>query len=441
MRENFSNRFGVLVAVAGSAIGLGNLWRFPYIMGKHGGGAFILLYLLFVIVICLPIMYSEMVIGRRAQANAYGAFRRLAPGSLWTGAGVISILAPVVILGYYSVVGGWTLKYMQMALCGSFGRRENLDGLFGGFISSPGEPLLWHLGFLGLTALIVLGGIKNGIEKYSKILMPALFVMVILMAARAITLPGAGAGVEFLFRPDFSKLNGEVVLAAMGQAFFSLSLGMGAIITYGSYMKRKENIPRTSALVVATDTGFAILAGLAIMPAVFAFGIEPGQGPGLVFITVPKILAQLPLGGLFATVFFAILAVAALTSSISLLEVMTTFLSEEFRMGRKAAVAVSFGVIAVLGAVASLSFDPDMRLILFGKSAFDAMDYFASNILLPLGGLLIVLFTGWRMPRAELLEELSAGGGFRLGLFRAVRFLLRYVIPVAIAAILLGNVF
>jgi NSS family neurotransmitter:Na+ symporter len=322
---------------------------------------------------------------------------------------------------------------------GVTGAAGDLQTLFGGFVASPWEPITWHLGFLLVTALIVAGGVRGGIERCSKVLMPALFVMVALMAVRSLTLPGASAGVEFLFKPDFSLIDGSALLAAMGQAFFSLSLGMGIIITYGSYMKRTDSIPRTGLQVMLADTSFAIIAGLAIMPAVFAFGIEPGQGPGLVFVTVPGILMQLPLGALFATIFFAILAVAALTSAISLLEVMTAFMTEEFRLHRRAGVAVSFAIVAVLGVLASLSMNPTLKLDLFGKNAFDLMDYVSSNILLPTGGLLIVLFAGWKLAPADLRDELTAGGGMRPWLYRTTRFLLRYIVPVGILAIFLSN--
>ncbi len=441
-RDSFSNRFGILAAVAGSAVGLGNLWRFPYIMGKNGGAAFIILYLVFVVVICLPIMYSEMAIGRRTRANAYGAFKQLAPRSPWMITGMVSIVAPITIMGYYSVVGGWTLKYIQMALSGAFseGGTVNPDMLYREFTSSAYEPIFWHLIFLSLTALIVVAGVKKGIEKYSKILMPVLFVMVALMAVRSMTLPGAWQGVEFLFKPDFSKIDGNVALQAMGQAFFSLSLGMGAIITYASYMKREESIPKTGKLVVVADTGFAILAGLAIMPAVFAFGIEPGEGPGLVFITVPRILMQLPLGMLFSTVFFFILAIAALTSAMSLVEVMTAWLSEEFKMGRRTAVGVSFVTLGIMGTLTSLSLNPGMGLTIFGKDVFSLLDYLSSNILLPAGGLMIVLFTGWRFAERDLRDELTGPNALDGKGFNRVYFLLKYIVPVAIAAVFLGNI-
>ncbi len=443
-RDGFTSKFGVLVAVAGSAVGLGNLWRFPYMVGTHGGAAFILLYLLFVIVICLPIMFSEFIIGRRTQSNVFGAFRKLAPGTAWPGIGFLSVLAALCIMAFYSVVGGWTLKYIELSITGVFSERDSsntLETMFNHFIASPVEPLFWHLLFLCLSGAIVFFGIKNGIEKYSKILMPVLFFMVMLLAVRALMLPGAGAGVEYLFKPDFSKITGEVALAALGQAFFSLSLGMGCVITYGSYVKKNANLINTSFKVMLADTGFALLAGLAIMPAVFAFGIAPGEGPSLVFITVPKIFMQLPFGTFFSVVFFIVLMVAALTSAISLLEVITAYLKEEFHIKRGMAVGIAITAIGILGAFSSLSQGSLSDVTIFGKNIFDMFDYLSSNILLPLGGLLIVLFVGWKMKRTDVYDELTNGGSIRMHSFNTVLFLLKYIIPVAIAIILINSAF
>ncbi|MBR4883111.1 MAG: sodium-dependent transporter, partial [Bacteroidales bacterium] len=322
-RDGFASSFGVLVAMAGSAVGLGNLWRFPYLVGTNGGAAFIILYLVCVLLLALPIMYSEFIIGRRSQANVFGAFEVLAPKTGWCNVGFIYVLCSIVIISFYCVVGGWTLDYFFKSLAFKFTTTDTaaLDGMFGATVASVGSSLGYMILFLIATALILYAGVKNGIEKYTKVMMPMLFVIVIVIAIRSVTLPGASAGLDFLLKPDFSKVTAKTFLEALGQAFFSLSVGCGSIMTYASYVKKKESIIGLSAQTAITDTIFAIIAGLAIMPAVFAFGISPGQGPGLVFVTLPYIFAQLPLGSILAIMFFFMLFIAALTSSISMLEV------------------------------------------------------------------------------------------------------------------------
>ncbi|MCK9305838.1 MAG: sodium-dependent transporter [Bacteroidales bacterium] len=440
-RDGFASRFGILVAVAGSAVGLGNLWRFPYLVGNNGGAAFILIYLLFVFLLCLPIMFSEFVIGRRTGANVFGAMKKLAPRSGWLSIGVISVVTSFCILSFYSVVGGWTVDYIIRSFSPGFLTADSgaLSDTFKHFISSPLRPAVMMLIFLGLSALIVSGGIKNGIERYSKILMPVLFLLIVILAIRSVTLPGASQGVNFLFNPDFSKLKSDSILAALGQAFFSLSLGMGCIITYGSYVKKKESIVKISVISSLADTLFAILAGLAILPAVFAFGISPGEGPGLVFITLPQIFAQMPGGMIISAAFFVILLVAALTSEISLLEVVVAYLTEELKLTRRTAVVLTFAVAGFFGLLCSLSEGTLSEYRLFGKNIFDLFDYTASNILLPAGGLLMVMFTGWKMKKADLLDELTNGGMHTMSryLFKGVVFSLKFLAPVAITFVLL----
>jgi NSS family neurotransmitter:Na+ symporter len=444
-RDGFGSRFGVLVAVAGSAVGLGNLWRFPYMVGNNGGAAFIILYLFFVILLCLPIMFSEFVIGRRTQSNAFGAIKKIAPKSGWLSIGVISVVASICIMSFYSVVGGWTLEYIFKSFSPDFLTSDStsLANQFSGFSQSSFMPVAMHLLFLTLSALIVVAGVKNGIEKYSKILMPMLFILVLLLAIRSLTLDGAGEGVRFLLYPDFSKITGETMLAALGQAFFSLSLGMGCIITYGSYVNRKENLFKISFMSAFADTGFAILAGLAVMPAVFAFGISPGQGPSLVFITLPQIFAQMPFGGIISIAFFFILLIAAITSAISLLEVVVAYFTEELKMTRKVAVVVTFIIIGLFGTFSSLSQGPLSDVKIFGKTFFDLFDYASSNVLLPVGGLLVVLFVGWRMKRADVLDELTSGGtvALRKSLFSGIMLVIKFLAPIAISIVLLNSIF
>ena len=350
-RDNFGSSFGVLVAMAGSAVGLGNLWRFPYLVGTNGGAAFIIIYLAIVFVLALPIMYSEFVIGRRAQANVYSAFKQLAPGSKWSITGIIAIICCIMIISFYSVVGGWTIDYMVKSITMQFASDTSaLGGLFEKTVTSNWPPVLYMAAFVILSGAILLAGVKDGIEKYSKVLMPLLFLMVVLIAVRSVTLPGAEKGIDFLFKPDFSKVTANTVLDALGQAFFSLSVGFGIIFTYASYVKKNENVVKMSVQTAMADTIFAIIAGVAIMPAVFSFGISPGQGPGLVFVTLPYVFSQLPLGSLIGFIFFFVLFIAAITSLISLMEVVVAFMIEVFHMSRRVALALLTLLILCLGA-------------------------------------------------------------------------------------------
>lgn len=438
MRDSFNSSFGVLVAMAGSAIGLGNLWRFPYLTGTNGGAAFIIIYLVFVFLLCLPIMISEFVVGRRSQANAFRSFKVLAPKGRWGVTGLIGMLAAVSIIAFYSVVGGWTIDYLAGAVTFSLPEGGNASAFFGKIVASPWRSVLYTFIFLMITALILLAGIKNGIEKYAKIMMPVLFIMVIIIAVRSLTLPGAGTGVEFLFKPDFSKVTGKTFLDALGQAFFSLSIGCGTVLTYGSYVKKNENIVRMSALTALSDTCFAIIAGLAIMPAVFAFGVSPSEGPGLVFIVLPEIFSQIPGGSIVAILFFFILFIAAVTSSISLLEVAVTFLKEECRLGRKVSVLISSAVCFVLCVLCALSGGVLSDVHILGSTFFDFFDRLSADFLMPLCGLMIVLFVGWKMKKPAFIDELSNGGTLAgRGLYNALFYMVRYVAPVVIIVIMI----
>lgn len=443
-RDGFGSRFGALVALAGAAIGLGNLWRFPYLVGNNGGGAFILVYLAFVTVLLLPIMYAEFVIGRRSQANVFGAIKKLAPKSWFIVIGVLSVAVTITILSFYSVVGGWTIEYIIKSFSKGFLITDNevLKNTFTDFSTATYRPAIMHLVFLGLTALIVAGGIKDGIEKYTKFLTPMLFVIIAILLVRSVTLPGASEGLKFLFYPDFSKLTASSFLDALGQGFFSLSLGMGCIITYASYVNKKENIRHMSLTTVVADTSFAVLAGIAIMPAVFAFGVNPTSGPSLVFITLPQIFAQLPFGAVFSVLFFVVLFVAAITSSISMLEIVVAYLSEELKISRVKAVIATSLVLAFTGILCSLSEGSLSGYKLFGKNLFDLFDYASNNIMLPLGGLFVVLFVGWRLKRADVLDELTSSGTIPMKkyLFNAVMVILKFVAPVAIAIVMLSGI-
>lgn len=436
-RDSFGSRFGALVAMAGSAVGLGNLWRFPYLVGENGGAAFIIIYILLCFLICLPIFISEFVIGRRSQKNAYAAFRDLSGGSAWRFVGIVTVIVPLVVLSYYSVIGGWSVEYFLKSLTFSFtgsASQSAVSTMFADFVSSTWAPLVGHTLFLLVTTLIVVIGIKNGIEKFSKVMMPILFFIVVGIAIYSVTLPGARAGLDYLFNPDFSKITGKACAAALGQAFFSLSLGFGTILTYASYVDKKENILTQSTATALSDITFALVSGVAIMPAVFAFGISPQSGPGLVFETLPYVFGQMPAGGIIAILFFIALLVAALTSSISMLEVAVAYLVEEKKFSRIWACVLLFVVCWVVGALCSLSFGPLSHIRINGGNLFDFFDDLSSNVLMTLGSLMTVLFVGWRLKKTDIYDEFTNGGTLSTNarLFGILWVLIRYIAPVAI---------
>ena len=440
-RDSFGSRFGALVAMAGSAVGLGNLWRFPYLVGENGGAAFIIVYIAFSFLICLPIFVSEFVIGRRSQKNAFAAFRDLSGGSAWKWVGLFTVIVPLVVLSYYSVIGGWSIEYLLKSVTFSFTGGESQATMFSGFVSSTWMPLIMHTVFMLVTTLIVVIGIKDGIEKFSKVMMPMLFFIVIGIAIYSMTLPGAKAGLDYLFNPDFSKINGKAIAAALGQAFFSLSLGFGTIMTYASYVDKKENPLFQSVATASSDLLFALVAGMAIMPAVFAFGISPQTGPGLVFETLPYVFGQMPAGGFIAILFFLALLVAAVTSSISMLEVAVAYLVEEKKISRIWACVILFAICWVVGAVCSLSFGPLSYIKIDGGNIFDFFDNLSSNILMTLGSLLTVLFVGWRLKKTDVYDEFTNGGTLSTNarIFGVLWFLIRYICPLAIILIFVSG--
>ena len=444
-RENFSGRFGVLVAMAGSAIGLGNLWRFPYMVGTNGGAAFIFVYILFVFLLSLPILFSEFIVGRRSQTNAFGAIRILAPGSHWKWVGVLSIVTPMIIVSYYSVIGGWSIEYFFKSCTFGFTEyvtNEELDNMFNAFISSRWAPLFGHTAFLALTAFVVMGGVKSGIERFGKVMMPILFVVVVLIAVRAMTLPGAVDGIRYLLKPDFSKIDAGVCAAALGQSFYSLSLGCGTMITYASYVKKTENIVSSGVSIAVFDLLFELIACCAIMPAVFAFGLSPQEGPSLVFKTLPFIFSKMPLGGIVAILFFFSLLVAALTSSISMFEVGVAYFVEEKKLSRLLSCVVVFLITWIIGVFCSLSFGPLSSLKILGNTIFDFFDKLSANWLMTLGSLFIVLFVGWKLSPSDIRDELTNGGQIASNnrLFPVILFFIRFIAPAAIAIIFLSNI-
>lgn len=438
VRDSFGSKFGVFAAVVGSAVGLGNIWRFPYMAGENGGGAFLIIYFAFVLVIGIPVLLSEFIIGRRGQSNSYGSFRKLAPGKPWYLVGLMGIFASFIILSFYSTVAGWTLEYVFLSIKSLFSPAVGTPAeVFENFHTGSFLPLLWQLIFMVLTAIIIFGGVQKGIEKYSKILMPLLFLLLVILSVKSISLPNSSEGLKFLFKPDFSKVDSHVIISALGQAAFSLSIGMGALITYGSYIKRENNLTKMAFSVSIADMCMAILAGVAIFPAVFSFGLSPTQGPGLVYIVLPEIFQQMTGGAFFSLLFFILLTIAALTSSISLLEVVVAYFSEEFKMKRSTATIVAATLAAILGVFTTLSFGPLKEVTIFQKSIFDSCDFLATNILLPLGAFFIVLFMGWFFDKNQTKDELSNQGTLKVRLFPVFMFILRFIAPLAILLVFL----
>lgn len=438
-RPLWATRLGFVLAAAGSAVGLGNIWKFPYITGMNGGGAFVLVYLACVLIVGLPIMMAELMVGRRTRRNPVGAFAQLAgKRSLWSVAGWTSIVAAFIILSYYSVVAGWTLDYILHALTGSFSGRspEAIEGLFSALVASAPRQLFWHFAFMALSLAIVIGGVQKGIERWNRILMPLLLLLILLLFAYSMTSPAAWQGIAFMFRPDFHRLTPAAILEAMGHAFFTLSLGMGAMITYGSYLSRGEDLVGTSLRVVALDTAISITAGLVIFPVVFSAGMEPGAGPGLVFKTIPLVFSRIPGGNVLALLFFVLLAFAALTSAISLLETLVAYLIDERGWERRRATVFLAALALVAGIPSALSTNALAGWTVIGeRNFFDSADLLTSNYLLPAAGLLISVYVGWFWSRGDQLEELIAGGAGWA--FRPWRFIIRFVSPVAVTLVLL----
>lgn len=445
-RGNFGSKLGVILASAGSAVGLGNIWRFPYETGNHGGAAFILIYLGCILLLGLPIMIAEFLIGRHSQANTARAYQILAPGTQWRWVGRMGVLAGFLILGYYSVVAGWTLEYIFEAVSNSFAGKTPAEFIssFQSFSSNPWRPALWLTLFLLATYFIIVKGVEKGIEKSSKIMMPTLFIIILVLVGCSVTLPGASRGIEFLLKPDFSKVDGNVFLGAMGQAFFSLSLGMGCLCTYASYFSKDTNLTRTAFSVGIIDTFVAVLAGFIIFPAAFSVGIQPDAGPSLIFITLPNVFQQafsgIPvLAYIFSVMFYVLLALAALTSTISLHEVVTAYLHEEFNFTRgKAARLVTAGCI-LLGILCSLSLGVTKDFTIFGLGMFDLFDFVTAKLMLPLGGLLISIFTGWYLDKKLVWSEITNNGTLKVPIYKLIIFILKYVAPIAISVIFINE--
>jgi neurotransmitter:Na+ symporter, NSS family len=442
-RGFWASRMGFVLAASGSAIGLGNVWKFPYITGQNGGGAFVLIYLVCIFIIGLPIMLAEFTLGRKTNLNPVGAFKTLKPNSPWVGVGYMGVAAGFLILSFYGVVGGWTLAYIVKSFSHSvleFHSPADAGQFFGAFIANPVEVLIYQAMFMGTCMAIVIKGIHGGIEKACDIMMPTLFVILLILMVRCLTLPGAMEGVKFYLYPDFSKISPSVILIALGQAFFSLSLGMGAMLTYGSYLSEKENLTAATVYVVLFDTLIALLVGMVIFPAVFAMGLEPAEGPSLVFSVLPAVFSSMPFGTVVSIIFFVLLAIAAITSGISLLEVVVAYFIDQIGWTRKKSVLIIGGVIFILGVPSGLSFGVMSDVKFMGMTFFDNVDNIASNYLLPLGGMLTAVFVGWKWGIVKAQEEIEKHET-RFHWARQWGFLIRYITPVAVAVVFFAKFF
>ena len=433
----WSSRWTFILAATGSAVGLGNIWKFPYMAGDNGGGAFVLVYLACICIIGLPIMLGEIMIGRRGRSSPANSMRSLAveanTSSAWTLLGATGALAGLLILSFYSVAAGWAMSYIFNGFQNI--TAESSSSSFNNLLSSPSSLIFWHTLFISITVFIVARGILQGLEKWINTLMPILFLIILLLCIYAMQTGAFLEGLRYLFMPDFSKINPQVMLEALGQAFFTLSLGMGAIMAYGAYMPANQNIGRTAVSVAALDTGVALLAGIAIFPIVFANGLAPSEGPGLVFVTLPIAFSAMPLGILFGTLFFVLLSIAALSSSISLIEPGVAWLIESLKIKRTTATIILGFTAWFLGLFSALSFNLISEFTIFGRNFFDATDFLTSQIMLPLGGIFIAIFVGWIMKKEHVLDGLGFKEDF---IFKAWYFSVRYIAPTLVGLVFLN---
>lgn len=448
-RENFGSKIGAVLAAAGSAVGLGNVWRFPIETGQNGGAAFIIIYVICILLLGLPIMISEFLVGRYTHANTAGAFRIVSNGSPWKWVGRMGIFTGWFILCYYVVVGAWTMHYTFLSVTNAFQEvpAKEYGDIFDNFVAHPWLPTVWLFVFIGVIHYVITRGVQSGIEKSAKLMMPTLFLITIFLTVCSVSLPGASKGLEFLLKPDWSKADSTTVLDAMGQAFYSLSLAMGCLCTYASYFDKKTPLAKSAVNVSIIDTLIAIMAGFIIFPSVFNIGMDPnemGVGAGLTFVSLPNVFQQALGNGsflavVFSSLFYFLLFVAALTSAISLHEVATAYVTEEFDMTRKKGAALVTATVLILGTMCSLSFGPLSGLTLFDRSIFSLFDDFSGRILLPLGGMLISIFAGWVLDRKLYRDELSNQGDLKTPYFKMLVFSLRYIAPLAIGLVFLDQ--
>ena len=442
-RANFSSKLGVILATAGSAVGLGNVWRFPYMTGENGGAVFILIYVVCVLLLGIPCMISEFIIGRHGQANTARAFHKLSGGTPWSIIGYMGVLTGFLITGYYAVVAGWCLEYIWASFIGQMqGDPEYFKTYFAEFSGDPVKPIFWTVIILGITYLIIEHGVRDGIERASKLLMPTLFILLLIIVTASCMLPGAEKGIEFLFKPDLKAINSDVFLAALGQSFYSMSIAMGCICTYASYFSRQTNLTKSAIQIGVIDSMVAILAGLMIFPAAFSVGVSPDSGPSLIFITLPNVFQQafsaVPVVGyIIALLFFLLLSLAALTSLMSLHEVSTAFFQEELHITRKRAALIVTVSCCIIGAFCSLSLGATDKLVFLGRSLFDWFDFITGQIFLPVVGFLTCIFIGWFVPHKVVRDEFTNWGTLRGRFFHLFIFLVKYVCPLCILFIFL----
>jgi NSS family neurotransmitter:Na+ symporter len=438
-RAEFATRLGAIAATVGSAVGLGNIWRFPYEAGQHGGGAFLLVYVVCVFVMGIPVIVSEFIIGRATHKNVVGALRQLAPGTRLHWVSYVGIVASLMILSFYSVVCGWVIEYLINAIGGGMSGHtpQEYSVMFSSFVANPYRCVMWTVLFLLLNYLVLRRGVKKGIEKFSNIVMPLLFVILIVFCVNSLTLPQVQKGLKFLFCPDFSQLTPKVAIGAMGQAFFSLSLGLSCLLTYASYFNNKEHLVRSATIVALLDTLVAILAGVVIFPAVFSYGLQPGTGPKLVFEILPNIFQQMVGGYIWSILFFLLLFFASITSTISMSEISIAFFCEEHHMSRGNATLLNTVIAIIFGTLCALSFGVMGDFKIFGKTLFDLFDYVSSNILLPVGGVFFSLFVGWYIDRRIVNDQLTNKGTVNVVTARPLLVCIRFIAPAAIVLVFL----
>ena len=444
-RGNFGSRLGVILASAGSAVGLGNIWRFPTEVGRDGGAAFILVYLCCVFLLALPVMISEFIVGRSSRSNTVGAYRTLAPGKPWVVAGFMGVLGGILVLSFYSVVAGWTLHYTIQSFGLKLMGNQDFGEVFNTFVTNPWKPLVYQFVFLLLTHFVVARGVESGIERFSKVMMPVLLVIILLLSCFSLTLPGARDGLAFLLKPDFSKVTTKVVLSAMGQAFFSLSVGIGCLATYASYFKRETRLVNSALSVCAIDSMVAILSGFIIFPAAFSVaGVQVDSGPGLVYITLPHVFnmvfENIPfIGYLFSGLFYVLLLLAALTSTISMHEIATAFFRENYKLSRRVSATVVTFICLLLGTACCLSFGPWSEVKIWGMGFFDLFDFLTAKFMMPLGGILITMFVEWYLDRKLVVDELTNGGTLKVRGLSFLLFLVRWVAPIGVGVVFLNE--
>lgn len=438
-QDQWASKLGFILATAGSAIGLGAIWKFPYIAGKSGGGVFLLIFLIFTIFIGLPILLAEFIIGRGSQKDAVSAYRFFAPNSKWHSIGILGMITCFILLSFYSVVGGWILLYIGETLLGNLSNLSEVayGETFESFIANPYYAILSQLVFMLITIVVVAKGVQQGIERASKIMMPALFIAFIILIIRSLTLDNVAEGLNFFLYPDFTNLNSKTILFALGQSFFSISVGVSVMVTYSSYLSKQENLPKSALTIVLMNIFISVLAGLAIFPAVFAFGFEPTEGPGLLFVVLPAVFDQMPFGGFFLLIFLLLFLFATLTSAFSMVEIIVAAVTKGENRRRKRVTWITGILIFIAGIPAALSAGLLGNFTLFNLTMFDFSDYLVSNILMPIGALLIALFVGFKIPRKTLMNEIQSGATYGKKIFAFWYLMIKYIVPIAIVIVFL----